>query len=112
MARNLTHKIASIVTISKPTHTQWLESATRIVPNSFSTFLMTTSANNDQQKGEKEVNKATQIEEEERENTENDSEDDDGGVHVNEETGEIGGPRGPEPTRYGDWEQKGRCSDF
>jgi hypothetical protein len=25
---------------------------------------------------------------------------------------EIGGPRGPEPTRYNDWEQKGRCSDF
>ncbi|GMR51369.1 hypothetical protein PMAYCL1PPCAC_21564, partial [Pristionchus mayeri] len=31
---------------------------------------------------------------------------------VNEETGEIGGPQGPEPTRYGDWERKGRCSDF
>jgi hypothetical protein len=26
--------------------------------------------------------------------------------------GEIGGPRGPEPTRYGDWESKGRCTDF
>ncbi len=25
---------------------------------------------------------------------------------------EIGGPAGPEPTRYGDWEQKGRCTDF
>jgi hypothetical protein len=25
---------------------------------------------------------------------------------------EIGGPTGPEPTRYGDWEHKGRCSDF
>ncbi len=25
---------------------------------------------------------------------------------------EIGGPAGPEPTRYGDWEVKGRCSDF
>lgn len=25
---------------------------------------------------------------------------------------ESGGPRGPEPTRYGDWEQKGRCTDF
>lgn len=25
---------------------------------------------------------------------------------------EIGGPAGPEPTRYGDWEIKGRCSDF
>ncbi|HEX6842513.1 MAG TPA: DUF1674 domain-containing protein [Stellaceae bacterium] len=25
---------------------------------------------------------------------------------------EIGGPKGPEPTRYGDWESNGRCSDF
>ena len=25
---------------------------------------------------------------------------------------ELNGPKGPEPTRYGDWEQKGRCTDF
>ena len=25
---------------------------------------------------------------------------------------EFGGPEGPEPTRYGDWEKKGRCIDF
>ena len=25
---------------------------------------------------------------------------------------EVGGPKGPEPTRYGDWERGGRCSDF
>ncbi len=25
---------------------------------------------------------------------------------------EHGGPKGPEPTRYGDWEQAGRCTDF
>ncbi len=25
---------------------------------------------------------------------------------------EIGGRKGPDPTRYGDWEQKGRCIDF
>jgi hypothetical protein len=25
---------------------------------------------------------------------------------------EHGGPTGPEPTRYGDWERNGRCSDF
>jgi hypothetical protein len=25
---------------------------------------------------------------------------------------EIGGVKGPEPTRYGDWEYKGRCGDF
>lgn len=31
---------------------------------------------------------------------------------VNPKTGEQGGPKGPEPTRYGDWERKGRVSDF
>ena len=25
---------------------------------------------------------------------------------------ELGGPKGLEPTRFGDWEQNGRCSDF
>lgn len=25
---------------------------------------------------------------------------------------EINGPKGPEPTRYGDWENKGIASDF
>ena len=25
---------------------------------------------------------------------------------------EVAGPKGPEPTRFGDWEKNGRCSDF
>ena len=25
---------------------------------------------------------------------------------------EKGGPKGPEPTRYGDWEMNGKCVDF
>lgn len=25
---------------------------------------------------------------------------------------EVNGPKGPEPTRYGDWERNGRCFDF
>ena len=25
---------------------------------------------------------------------------------------ETGGVKGPEPTRYGDWEHNGRCTDF
>lgn len=32
--------------------------------------------------------------------------------NTNPITGEVGGPKGPEPTRYGDWERKGRVSDF
>jgi len=27
-------------------------------------------------------------------------------------TKEINGPKGPDPTRYGDWERNGRCIDF
>jgi hypothetical protein len=30
----------------------------------------------------------------------------------NERVREIGGPKGPEPTRFGDWERAGRCIDF
>ncbi|XP_004501208.1 uncharacterized protein [Cicer arietinum] len=45
-----------------------------------------------------------------QEEVEEEEEDDD--TDVNKETGEVGGPKGPEPTRYGDWERNGRCSDF
>ncbi len=38
--------------------------------------------------------------------------EEEGGVYVNPVTGEVGGPRGPEPTRFGDWNLKGRVSDF
>lgn len=31
---------------------------------------------------------------------------------ANNKPKEIGGPKGLEPTRYGDWESKGRCYDF
>ena len=32
--------------------------------------------------------------------------------HKPEAPREIGGPKGPEPTRFGDWEKAGRCIDF
>lgn len=35
-----------------------------------------------------------------------------GRMPVVQPPGEIGGPKGPEPTRYGDWERGGRCIDF
>ena len=31
---------------------------------------------------------------------------------LNVTKGETGGPKGPNPTRYGDWERNGRCIDF
>ena len=33
-------------------------------------------------------------------------------VTPNAPMAETGGPKGPEPTRFGDWEKKGRCTDF
>ncbi|KAK6925987.1 Succinate dehydrogenase assembly factor 4 [Dillenia turbinata] len=48
----------------------------------------------------------------EDEGDDEDGDDDGESVHVNKETGEVGGPKGPEPTRYGDWERAGRCYDF
>lgn len=41
-----------------------------------------------------------------------DRDGEDEGVDIKEATGEVGGPKGPEPTRYGDWERNGRCYDF
>jgi hypothetical protein len=35
-----------------------------------------------------------------------------GAAGTRQPPGEIGGPKGPEPTRYGDWEKGGRCTDF
>lgn len=33
-------------------------------------------------------------------------------VEVEQRPKEIGGRKGPDPTRYGDWEKAGRCIDF
>ena len=33
-------------------------------------------------------------------------------LETSQMTKELGGPKGPEPTRFGDWERKGRCVDF
>ncbi|CAI9771988.1 unnamed protein product [Fraxinus pennsylvanica] len=58
-----------------------------------------------------EINEKTQNQnEDEKKFDPKDYDEDDG--YRNKVTGEIGGPRGPEPTRYGDWEKNGRCSDF
>jgi hypothetical protein len=31
---------------------------------------------------------------------------------LNQDNKEHGGQEGPDPTRYGDWEKGGRCTDF
>ena len=52
-------------------------------------------------------NKTTKLNEEKEQNNTKDK--------LNENVNipkEQGGPKGPEPTRYGDWERKGICYDF
>ena len=52
-------------------------------------------------------NKTTKLNEEKEQNNTK--------VKLNENVNipkEQGGPKGPEPTRYGDWEKAGRCTDF
>ena len=34
------------------------------------------------------------------------------GTDTDDRPREIGGRKGPDPTRYGDWEKNGRCIDF
>jgi hypothetical protein len=46
------------------------------------------------------------------EKIEYEDEDPDMVMTYNDKTGEFSGPRGPEPTRHGDYSFKGRCSDF
>ncbi|MDQ2639322.1 MAG: DUF1674 domain-containing protein [Pseudomonadota bacterium] len=35
-----------------------------------------------------------------------------GAAHAAGRVPETGGPSGPDPARYGDWERRGRCIDF
>ena len=39
-------------------------------------------------------------------------EDDSSSSDVRHPSTEIGGPKGAEPTRFGDWEINGKCVDF
>lgn len=45
-------------------------------------------------------------------NTPDSNESEKGTEPSQQKTVEVGGYKGPEPTRYGDWEQNGRCTDF
>ena len=52
-------------------------------------------------------NKTTKLNEEKEQNNTKDKLNEN--INISKEQG---GPKGPEPTRYGDWEKAGRCSDF
>ncbi|KAK9836228.1 hypothetical protein WJX84_011312 [Apatococcus fuscideae] len=54
----------------------------------------------------------TDVRSKEEKEAEEAAEEDEADSDLNKSTGERGGPRGPEPTRYGDWSKGGRVSDF
>ncbi|KAL5568344.1 hypothetical protein UlMin_024919 [Ulmus minor] len=114
MASNLTRLFSSIASLSTPkliSPFSRSEQPIRSFTNSASRFICS-SANQPQSFSES-VDKEQKEEDslnQKKEAQENEEEEGDDGV--NKETGEIGGPRGPEPTRYGDWERNGRCYDF
>ncbi|RDX61712.1 Succinate dehydrogenase assembly factor 4, mitochondrial, partial [Mucuna pruriens] len=89
------------------------EQMTRLVSNSVTRLLCSSSTLSQHENPVREQAEATQesLNDENKQSHEA-KEDDEDGDRINEETGEIGGPKGPEPTRYGDWERNGRCSDF
>lgn len=50
-----------------------------------------------------------------QESTDKSSSSEDDGAEASgqeQQPAEHGGPKGKEPTRYGDWEKNGRCIDF
>ncbi|EXB84238.1 hypothetical protein L484_000138 [Morus notabilis] len=115
MASNLGRLFSSITNLSTPKvilSSTRSEPLTRCATNSASR-LVSSSAQKpqyDQENMNKEQREAIA---KDLENEKEDGvEDEEEGTSLNEQTGEVGGPRGPEPTRYGDWERNGRCYDF
>ncbi|CAE6261967.1 unnamed protein product [Arabidopsis arenosa] len=108
-----TNSIVRLIAPSRSASSRFLEPVSRFLSSGTPPPPQAPSPNQDLNRNVKpdqnlQQNQQMQKEEEEEEEGEGGG----GGEFVNEDTGEIGGPRGPEPTRYGDWEQRGRCSDF
>lgn len=111
MAKNLSRVFSSISNLSTPkiispiSRSNPLDSASRLICSSAQ--RPQESVNKDRQES-LDKNLQNQKNEEDK-----DGDDEDGDeLDLNEDTGEIGGPKGLEPTRYGDWEKNGRCYDF
>jgi len=89
------------------------EQLTGLVSNSVTRLLCTSSTQLQQENPVKKQAQPPQesLHDESKQSHEPEKDEEDGDS-INKEIGEIGGPKGPEPTRYGDWERNGRCSDF
>lgn len=125
MARNPGRLLASIITqhsnpklgLRWPYAESEFSSPTRLIHSTPHHHLSQTQEHQDhptKPQGEEEaLASGTREKLQNRNDKDNDQvDDDDDELDLNKETGEVGGPRGPEPTRYGDWERNGRCYDF
>lgn len=106
MATNLSRLIRSLPRLARTGS----EPATRSGANSASRLACSSATQKPESSEERErVKEERETESEERERVE---ERGDVGDDVDKKRAEIGGPSGPEPTRYCDWERNGRCYDF
>ncbi|XXG42377.1 hypothetical protein AAC387_Pa01g2675 [Persea americana] len=119
MAKNLHRLSSSLLEISTPKLGFCFSRSNLSAPISAKSRFLSSSEQHQHQESPKPPPQAEEEEttEENPENSSNPGDADEGeeegnGIYVNKQTGEIGGPKGPEPTRYGDWERGGRCSDF
>ncbi|XP_041015025.1 succinate dehydrogenase assembly factor 4, mitochondrial [Juglans microcarpa x Juglans regia] len=117
MASKLGRLFSSISTLSAPklslsnskSYPLVSDSASRLICSATQQPQPLNENTNKQQADETTKNHIQKESEDDHQEEEEDEDDDD---FVNKATGEVGGPRGPEPTRFGDWERNGRCSDF
>ncbi|GAB4847883.1 hypothetical protein Ancab_026942 [Ancistrocladus abbreviatus] len=120
MASNLNRQLVAFLVATQPKlqasglTPEWV--VTRSILNKVSRLISSSTEQEHQANLTKETEEPKQSVEAEAKAGQNEEggggEDKDDGEYVNKVTGEIGGPRGPEPTRYGDWEKGGRCYDF
>ncbi|KAK7380009.1 hypothetical protein VNO78_32335 [Psophocarpus tetragonolobus] len=106
------HRSLSCVANTALCHTR-SEQLTHFVSNSVTRLLSSSSTQPQHENPVKEEAEAPQEPlHDDSKQSHGTKENDEDGDSINKETGEVGGPKGPEPTRYGDWERNGRCYDF
>uniref|UniRef100_A0A7N0V1A5 Succinate dehydrogenase assembly factor 4, mitochondrial n=1 Tax=Kalanchoe fedtschenkoi TaxID=63787 RepID=A0A7N0V1A5_KALFE len=109
MSRNLSRVLSAVA--SQPTRL-WLA-----VPDRSTRQMISSSADNhhpppDPKSGTRSSSEAVAVDDADVDGKRGEEAEEGDELDLNKETGEVGGPRGPEPTRYGGWEKNGRCYDF
>ncbi|RAL51459.1 unnamed protein product [Cuscuta campestris] len=112
MAKQLCRQFTSMIAQSKPGSGISECSPGRLICSSAKRFQFHEENRPDLAETNSEEKEKLQNENADRESENGEGGGEGGGASFNKKAREIGGPKGPEPTRYGDWEKGGRCSDF